>query len=338
MPFPTEPRIMQKYWKALNADRDLAKAYFQRFGVTWKRERAREPGNDDARILSLFSREPGSDDARILSHIHSLDKLEREELLRMFDEIKNAFARNSKQGSWTPRKQVREKLSYYGGYQARRRLIESIPIRADDYVLDIGPETGMECFLLAEVYKRVAVAEPDAETYNLLRGIAAHYITEDGRKASDVLQIRRAGIIPRSSISSRTIEQGKPSNLVWFDASGALDIRGVFGQNFADRIVCHHLIWAMPAKPRLSVLLKALSSYCKHGGTITWSEEFGELTPEADEYAQSRGYEVPRMRQYQRQRRLAEARRYIRELLSGYAVTVRFYSEPLQVLTKAKRR
>ena len=76
--------------------------------------------------------------------------------------------------------QLVDKLSNYGGYEVRRRLIECVEIRPGDCVLDIGPETGMECFLLAEVYHKVLVAEPDAITPHLLRGIAEYYYTDDG--------------------------------------------------------------------------------------------------------------------------------------------------------------
>ena len=53
------------------------------------------------------------------------------------------------------RQKLVEKFSYYGGYGIRRKLIESVPVRPDDCVLDIGPEMGMESFLLAEIYQSV---------------------------------------------------------------------------------------------------------------------------------------------------------------------------------------
>ena len=318
MPLPTERRFMQKFWQSLRADRDLAKAYYKRFGVESKREQA---------IKDKANR----------SFLALLNNGDREELERAIE----AARRRRK----TPQEQqITDKLSYYGGYRIRRRLIGSVPIEPHDQVLDIGPEMGMECFLLAEVYNRVAVAEPDTETHNLLRGIAGHYITEDGRKASDVLDIQRAGIIPPDSNWSGTNEQGKPSMVVAFDAKGAPDIGATFGLHFFDRIVCHHLLWTMPAKPKLLVLLRALSSYCNGTGTITWSDEFSELTDGAVEYARFRGYDVQRRSQVYKRGHfwgyctLAEARTYIAELLSGYAVTVRALSKEGQVLTMAKRR
>ena len=84
------------------------------------------------------------------------------------DELKNAYfkrfgiaylGKTSEEIGW----QLIDKLSNYGGYEMRRRLIECVEIRPGDCVLDIGPEIGMECFLLAEVYHKVLVAEPDLQ-------------------------------------------------------------------------------------------------------------------------------------------------------------------------------
>ena len=114
-------------------------------------------------------------------------------------------------------------LSFYGGYRARRRLITSVPLVADSCVLDIGPEMGMECFLLAEVYRKVIVTEPDVRTAAVLQGLAEHYVTENGRKAANILDIRPAGIIPAGATSLTRTALSGPRGPVSFDASGAAD-------------------------------------------------------------------------------------------------------------------
>lgn len=238
--------------------------------------------------------------------------------------------------------QLVDKLSNYGGYEVHRRLIECVEIQPGDCVLDIGPETGTECFLLAEVYNKVLVAEPDAITPHLLRGIAEYYYTDDGRKASDVLDIQRAGIIPPNSTSLKAIRNTKPSGLVEFDARGAPDIHEVFGLNFADRIACHHIGTLMPAKPQLAVLLSGLSSYCNQGGIITYCEEASELEGMVLEYAEYKGYHVPKYKFY-RYKSLdhwlqfppGKMKTYMNELLPDFNITLKIFSED-HLLTVAK--
>jgi len=230
--------------------------------------------------------------------------------------------------------QLVDKLSNYGGYEVRRRLIECVEIRPGDFVLDIGPETGMECFLLAEVYHKVLVAEPDATTLYLLKGIAEYYYTDDGRKASEVLDIQRTGIIPPDSTWSRTNEHSKPSSLVTFDARGVPNISEIFGLNFADRIVCHHIGALMPAKPQLVVLLSALSSYCNRRGIITYCEEASELEGMVREYAEYKDYSIPKYKYY-KYRSLGhwlkfhpnKMKTYMTELLPCFNITLRIFSE-----------
>lgn len=233
-------------------------------------------------------------------------------------------------------------LSQYGGYAVRRRLIQSIPVRPDDCVLDIGPEMGMECFLLAEVYKKVCVAEPDARTADLLRGIAENYYTEDRRRASTVLDIRRAGIIPNGAVSLATNPNEEPLGLVSFDARGATDINKIFGLQFADRIFCHHVVEIMPARPKLPILLNALASYCKQRGTITWGDEGSELSVAAAEYAKHMGYEEKTKEYYVYKAfvgacPLSEIKKYIVEILPGFICTFRMFRKSGQLFTIAKR-
>ncbi len=50
-------------------------------------------------------------------------------------------------------------------------------------VLNIGPETGVELFLLLELGLEIDVCEPDIENLRLLKLISKNYITEDGKIA-----------------------------------------------------------------------------------------------------------------------------------------------------------
>ena len=201
----------------------------------------------------------------------------------------------------------------------------------------------MECFLLAEIYHKVIVAEPDARTVAVLRGLAEHYVTEEGRKAKDILDIRPAGIIPPgATLLTRTARAG-PRGPVSFDASGAGDIGNIIGLHFADRILCHHIGIVMPLRPELAVLLPALSSYCKPGGIITWSDSISELSRMTAGHVGRTGYgggekgnhgNPPGVTAHSR---LDEVKKYVASRLPGFGVSFRVFSKPAQLLTIARR-
>jgi len=208
--------------------------------------------------------------------------------------------------------------SAYGGYALRRKLIESVPINPNDCVLDIGPDTGVESFLLAEVYNRVLVAEPDATIPGLLREIAKYYRTEDGRKASEVLDIQRAGIIPPGLTLPERDPNWKPEPPVEYDIRGAPDVSNIFGLHFADRVFCYNIGTFIPAEPQLLILLKALSSYCGQRGVITWCDQWVELDDRGE-------------------RPLSELKARIVELLPDFTVRFRMFDKGWTLLTIAKR-
>jgi hypothetical protein len=204
-------------------------------------------------------------------------------------------------------------LTFYGGYRTRRRLLETVPVVRNDTILDIGPEMGMECFMLAEVYGKVLVAEPDGRTAEVLEELAKHYITEDGRKAADVIEIKRAGIIPHGTVSLTNCE-GVPTGPVFYNASGAKDI--------------------VPQAPKLKVLLEALVSYCRPCGVITWCDSVSELAGIAAGYAKSGSYPLS----YNSRCTLTEIEKHISELLPGFDVAFNINNRPHQLITVARRR
>jgi len=207
------------------------------------------------------------------------------------------------------------RLSYFGGYPLYSKLIKAVPVNPDDHVLDIGPWTGLECFLLSEVYKKVSVAEPDSEIASQLRAIAQHYRTDDGRLASEALNIHQMGVGLRgvqSTLRLPGINAGTCSGLtlsgafrprlerrglapsngskctvkrsVKFDVSGASEISDLLGHHFADRVFCNHVIRVIPQEPKLPVLLSSLASYCNNKGVLTWADSPAELTYALLEY------------------------------------------------------
>ena len=204
---------------------------------------------------------------------------------------------------------------------------------------------GMECFLLSEVYNRVLVAEPDATTAILLKNIAEYYETEDGKKASDVLDIRRAGIIPVCSTDLAVLsDEGPIGPGLEYNARGAANIEDTFGREFADRIFCHQICTLMPIKPRLLMLLNALSSFCDEGGVITWGEYLYEVEGVVQEYCKYTNLELRREKENYNYRAavlkcpISEIKRHIEALLPDFDVAFKYLWGTGHLFTIAKHR
>lgn len=223
-------------------------------------------------------------------------------------------------------------LKFYGGYRTRRRLLEAVPVVRDDIVLDIGPEMGAECFMLAEVYDRVLVAEPDTKTADVLRKVSRHYVTEDGRRASNVIEVKQAGIIPTGSTRFTNCE-GDPHGAVFFNVKGAKDISDVFGTHFAKRVYLNHLAIMMPQEPKLKVLLDSLASYCSDGGWITWCDSISELGAISEADATFSGGKPRNSKPFS----LPEIKKYITALLPGFEIKFHVSHHPHQIVTIASR-
>jgi hypothetical protein len=225
------------------------------------------------------------------------------------------------------RESISMALAFYGGFRTRRRLLEIVPVNRDDTILDIGPEMGTECFLLAEVYRKVLVAEPDGRTAAVLAALARHYVTEDGRNAGDVIEIKQAGIIPPGT-ATLTNGEGGSRGPVYYDASGARDILAVFGSRCVRRIYLNHLAVMVPREPKIKVLLAALDAICDDGGVITWCDSVSELTDLiAGCQPGSPGTRHP----------LPEIKACIASLLPGFNVTFFSNRRPHQLITVARR-
>jgi hypothetical protein len=224
-------------------------------------------------------------------------------------------------------------LSFYGGYRTRRRLIEAVPIIPDGIVLNIGPEMGTESFMLAELYNRVLVAEPDARTAEILSELTRHYKTEDGRNASDIIRVEQAGVVPVGAFILSNCD-GVPHGPVHYDASGARDVHDVFGDHFAHRIFLNHLALMMPQEPKLEVLLQSLAAYCRNDGSITWCDSVSELSEIVTEDAGNRRRAV-----YDEKRcSLKVIKKSIMELLPDFHVSFRINRKPHQLVTIARHK
>jgi hypothetical protein len=160
-----------------------------------------------------------------------------------------------------------------------------------------------------------------------------------------VLDIRRAGIIPVGSTDLAVLSKEGPIGPgLEYDARGAASIEDTFGRNFADRIFCHQICTLMPAKPRLLVLLNALSSFCNKGGVITWGEYPYEVEGVVQEYCKYANLELRREKEKYHYRAtvlkypMSEIKRHIRALLPDFDVAFKYLWGTGHLFTIAKHR
>ena len=146
--------------------------------------------------------------------------------------------------------------------------------------------------------------------------------------ASEILDIKRAGIVPADAIGLAVSPEDRSTGSYAFDARGARDITQVFGRNFADRIICNHVVQVMPKEPKLKTLLENMALYLKKDGKITWADSIPELSKIVSGlYGKPDGKLVS----------TNEIQDSISRLLPDFRVGFRVLEKPRQLLTVAEK-
>ncbi|OGD81328.1 hypothetical protein A2572_02295 [Candidatus Collierbacteria bacterium RIFOXYD1_FULL_40_9] len=81
----------------------------------------------------------------------------------------------------------------HGGYVSKLKSIENLEIRKETSVLDIGPEMGLEVFMLAELTDKVTVCDPDVSNLKLISDIARKYIKDGGVRKGVLINFEPLG-------------------------------------------------------------------------------------------------------------------------------------------------
>ena len=71
----------------------------------------------------------------------------------------------------------------HGGIYSKVKSLENLKVDKQSTALNIGPETGFEVFLLAELSNKVIICDPDEDNLELLKEIAKKYQTETSTPA-----------------------------------------------------------------------------------------------------------------------------------------------------------
>ena len=81
----------------------------------------------------------------------------------------------------------------HGGYISKSISINNIEVDKDTTVLDIGPEMGLEVFMLSESAKKIIVCDPDQDNLMLIKLIAEKYVNNAGLNVGEIVEFRPLG-------------------------------------------------------------------------------------------------------------------------------------------------
>lgn len=82
----------------------------------------------------------------------------------------------------------------HGGYVSKKISISNLDINKKTKILDIGPEMGLEIFLLSELSDDITVCDPDKDNLILLKKITDKYINIKGEKIKSKITYKPYGI------------------------------------------------------------------------------------------------------------------------------------------------
>jgi hypothetical protein len=82
----------------------------------------------------------------------------------------------------------------HGGYISKMISVNNLDCPKDIVILDIGPEMGLEVFMLAEFAKRIVVCDPDKENLDLIGMLVKKYRNNECNLISDFIEFKPYGI------------------------------------------------------------------------------------------------------------------------------------------------
>lgn len=98
------------------------------------------------------------------------------------------------------RRKITDPLTH-GGYISKMTSLNNLNLSGVNKILDIGPEMGLEVFMLSEIASSVVVCDPDQSNLDLIREIANHYINDRGQSINKIIDFRALGFNNNESFS-----------------------------------------------------------------------------------------------------------------------------------------
>lgn len=170
----------------------------------------------------------------------------------------------------------------HGGIYSKVKSLNNLKIDENLTVLNIGPETGFEVFLLAELFGRVIVCDPDEDNLILLKKIACAYQTEAGIPASEKITFLPLGINNSDTFSEEkriynSLKQfGCNSMPTFYNVTSKKEISDL--QIPVDLVFIHKILSTITRSASLksevvfSNAVQTLRTLLNKGGKISWTE------------------------------------------------------------------
>jgi len=173
-------------------------------------------------------------------------------------------------------------VNLHGGTYSKNMSLKNIKFDFGSSILNIGPETGYEVFLLAELFANVHVCDPDEDNLALLKRISKKYYTEVGTRASDKTTFLPYGINNKQTITGekrifKSLESiGLKGLPTFYNLTSKKEVGKIIGK--FDVIFIHKILTTItrsatiPADIVFLTAIKTLKTLLKDGGQIFWTE------------------------------------------------------------------
>jgi len=163
-----------------------------------------------------------------------------------------------------------------GGFLSHKHTILSA--RTGGSVLNVGPGMGFCVFILAHLFDRVIVAEPDGQNCAILEKIASAYQVDQGKSAAGKIRIIHGGL----SINPNAVKYWQrkqelmkkrkmKGSILNFSIEGAGDLPSLLTEK-VQRVYLHKVLSSLSIAGSFDHIIGQCLSFMAQEGQLTWSE------------------------------------------------------------------
>jgi hypothetical protein len=171
----------------------------------------------------------------------------------------------------------------HGGFESKLKSISNLVVHPNMTIMNIGPEMGIESFMMAELADKVYVCDPDSTILKLVNDIACQYICENGEKSSKKMEFLHAGF-KIDEVNSKDREQYKSINSIlnhalptYYDVDSTKEIESLSFK--VDIVFIHKILTTLtrfsPPNSDLDIvsyIIDVLADKLNSHGIISWTE------------------------------------------------------------------
>jgi hypothetical protein len=175
--------------------------------------------------------------------------------------------------------------NFHGGVSSKEISINNLNIKSTDKVLDIGPETGLEIFLLGEITPNITVFDPDEDNMSLLQDICSEYVTERGIKLGENTSFLPYGLYNtrESSVKERSFyefakKSYKTSLPTYYKVTSTTQVKDSKITNRFNVVYIHKIFSTLCRSSKFKPIeilkgsLEQINPLLQNNSSVSWSE------------------------------------------------------------------